>query len=630
MYIILLLPLHSAAQYSLSSDTIEIPGVVIRSIAPENIPSAYKITKTDSSLLKSYEYGSVADVIAVSSPLFIKTYGTGGAATPSFRGTGASNTLVTWNGIRIDHPMLGQTDLSLLPAGFTDELNIYYGGAAMPLYSGAPGGLISIETKPVWDKITSVTVIPGAGSFGKYSASAIARTGSSKFHSSTKAFYQRAENDFPYINTVSGPEPVREIRKNSQTRQEGMIQEVYYRGLSGVLSAHFWYQNAERSLPSPVIAQTPGQAERQNDESARALLNYDLAIKKSRLSVTGAWVMNTLDYYNKLASIDSRNKSDMFILKADMNRPLGEKLKFGIGLNEELTYVRSNNYGTNAKRNSADFTAIISDNGTSRLGGNLLFREILHNGKPLIPDFSTGIKYKITDSKDYAVSANFSRTSRIPTMNDMFWTPGGNRDLRNENALVYEINYRMKEKIGSSLSLDYSLSLYRNSINDMIQWRPGEFSYWSAVNISSVRTEGIETSFSASYRRSKFVTSFNAGYAFTNARDESSEGQSMQLMYVPQHLANASVNVSYGRFHSAWNIIVNGKRFITADNSRFLPPYSVNRLSSGFRLEPSWGMMDLGFDIDNIFDTEYETVAYYPLPGRSYFFKVIFQLKYTK
>ena len=59
---------------------------------------------------------------------------------------------LTWNGININHPMLGQSDLSLIPAGLIDDIQIYYGGASMPLNSGGIGGIINLETKPVWKK----------------------------------------------------------------------------------------------------------------------------------------------------------------------------------------------------------------------------------------------------------------------------------------------------------------------------------------------------------------------------------------------------------------------------------------------------------------------------------------------
>ena len=91
----------------------------------------------------------------------------GGTATPSFRGTGASHTQIAWNGININHPMLGQSDLSLIPAGLIDDIQIFYGGASMALNSGGIGGIINLETKPVWKKETSISLNPGIGSFGQ-------------------------------------------------------------------------------------------------------------------------------------------------------------------------------------------------------------------------------------------------------------------------------------------------------------------------------------------------------------------------------------------------------------------------------------------------------------------------------
>ena len=46
--------------------------------------------------------------------------------------------------------MLGQSDLALIPAGLIDNIQIYYGGASMPLNSGGIGGIINLETGPVW------------------------------------------------------------------------------------------------------------------------------------------------------------------------------------------------------------------------------------------------------------------------------------------------------------------------------------------------------------------------------------------------------------------------------------------------------------------------------------------------
>ena len=81
-------------------------------------------------------------------------------------------------------------------------------------------------------------------------------------------------------------------------------------------------------------------------------------------------------------------------------------------------------------------------------------------------------------------------------MNDLFWVPGGNPGLKNEYALIYEISYEMNQKISNPLNLKYDLSAFRYNIKDMIQWHPGEFSYWTADNIQKVNSSGVESSVS--------------------------------------------------------------------------------------------------------------------------------------
>ena len=56
--------------------------------------------------------------------------------------------------------------------------------------------------------------------------------------------------------------------------------------------------------------------------------------------------------------------------------------------------------------------------------------------------------------------------------------------------------------------MKFDLSVFRNNIKDMIQWHPGEYSYWTADNIKSVNTSGLESSFSLNYSLNKFAARF--------------------------------------------------------------------------------------------------------------------------
>ena len=160
-------------------------------------------------------------MLSENSDISIKSYGMGGTATAAFRGTGASQTVIDWNGVNINSPMSGQTDLSLIPVGLIDDIDIYYGGASMPLNNGGIGGTINLETRPEWNRKTTISLNAGMGSFGQYSSLLKVRAGNSHIQTVTRGFYMSAENDFRYLNTVSSAEPVWQTRTNSQVQHAG-------------------------------------------------------------------------------------------------------------------------------------------------------------------------------------------------------------------------------------------------------------------------------------------------------------------------------------------------------------------------------------------------------------------------
>ena len=84
-------------------------------------------TQFDSVALKENIALSMADVLTFNSSIFVKSYGRATLSTVAFRGTSASHTQVTWNGMRINNPMLGMTDFSTIPAYFIDKASLLHG-----------------------------------------------------------------------------------------------------------------------------------------------------------------------------------------------------------------------------------------------------------------------------------------------------------------------------------------------------------------------------------------------------------------------------------------------------------------------------------------------------------------------
>jgi len=632
LFFALLFTIHLEGQITFPDDTIFIREVEIKGKTDNRDFKGFKATHIDSSAIGIYNQRTLADLISENSMIHIKTYGSGGLATPSFRGTGPGHTQVTWNKINLNNPMVGQMDLSLIPAGFIDDISIYYGGGSMSIGSGGFGGMIDLETNPDWDDKELLLLSPAIGSFGKRSGMLKVIAGKNTFQLVTKAFINNSDNDYRYLNSVSGESPVWETRKNSEVRQKGFIQELYYRNSKSIFSARMWYQSADRNLPVPIVSPAMNPPEKQSDESLRAMLTYGYQKGQNNLNLTAAFISDNLDYLNELASIDSRNHSGRIILKSSLERRINKLLKLEFAIDNELDLVKTNNYEGSKKRNllSADVSAEADP--VKWMTTRILLREMIRDSRFLSPDFSASTEIRPFSEKYYFIRASFSKNSKIPTLNDMFWSPGGNPDLVNETGYISEISWEMTSFFSGTMQIKNDISFFRNRIKDMIQWRPGESSYWVASNMGNIITTGLETAIEAKYKVHGFNASLNAGYAFTKAAvaGESFGNHDLsgnQLIYIPKNQINALLRLNWNHFYSAFSSIYTGKRFLTADNSQYLPPYSVSDLTLGAKMNSGNISVDLGFVIENLLDASYQNIAYYPMPGRSFLLSIVFQFR---
>jgi len=592
----------------------------------------FKDTHLDSSIIGIYNQRTLADLISKNSVIHVKTYGSGGLATPSFRGTGPGHTQIAWNDISLNNPMIGQFDLSLVPAGLIDDVNIYYGGGSMGIHSGGFGGIINLETSPGWNDTESISLNPALGSYGRISGLLRVKAGSKGFQTVTKAFLMNSDNNFSYINNISGPEPLRQTRENSEVRQKGFIQEFYFRNSSSTISARIWFQSAARNLPVPIISQSMDPPEKQFDESMRAMVEYGSVSGINEINITGAFISDKLNYINELASVDSRNNSKRIILKGTFERILKNILKLELSLNEELNLINTTNYSGLKAMNLFSADAAAEADITHWLGARILVRELIRDRRFLIPDFSAGTEIRPFREKYYFIRASFSKNSKIPSLNDMYWMPGGNPDLLNETGYSSEITWEMNSFPSGSLKIRNDLTLFRNHINNMIQWRPGSYSYWEASNIGNIVTRGVETGLDIGYSFGKFNAGLNAGYSYTKASNagmaaENSGLSGKQLVYVPADNLNAILRFSWHKFHSAFSTGYTGKRYLTADNSQYLPPYSVSDLSIGTKLNTGRAVFDINISVENLFDASFQNIAYYPMPGRSFLISLVLQIK---
>jgi outer membrane receptor protein involved in Fe transport len=628
LILLMVLPCTVSGQVTVKEDTVKTKEVVIsRNRGVPALPG-FKRISVDSTLLRYYTLFPLTETLNENSQLFFKSYGAGALASTSFRGAGASRTQVAWNGVNLNDPMTGQVDFTLLPSGMADAIMISYGAASMETGFGGIGGLINMETKPDFSGNTLVEFTPGMGSFDSYSGMIKVRTGNDHFNSSTKAWITSARNNYQFLNKDASPSPRTERRKNGEAVQRGVLQEISLRNADNITSARIWYQSASRHLPGSTLSEVPDSAEFQFDESFRTQLATEQKLGRNKLFVNGTWMYSRLNYEFPKYFIDSRNESNTTVLKAGLKRDISKTTNIELALSDEMSAIRSVNYSAPASRNTFSATLTGRHLTGKRIGVTLLAREILYNSDPLSPDFSVGAEYRIFRKLDHFLKFNISRNSTIPTMNDLYWSYGGNPDLKNEYSWTNEAGYSLKHSMGENFTLNGELTVFSDHIRNMIMWYPASEYFWTVGNIGSVNITGFESSVAIKTVYGNFKVNLTGGYSLTAAREDNAGSPSVdgkQLIYVPRNRGNATLNVVHRNIYGSWVLNVTGRTFITEDNSGFLKGYTLNSLITGIKLRPWNNLVDVNFRVENVFNVRYEAVAHYPQPGRAYFISALFR-----
>jgi vitamin B12 transporter len=281
-----------------------------------------------------------------------------------------------------------------------------------------------------------------------------------------------------------------------------------------------------------------------------------------------------------------------------------------IKLNAIADYTQSTGEGSdiiNKKRDIGSGSLLMKHSLTDSFEYELGVRKEITNvyESPLL--FSLGASY--SPSKYYTLKLNASRNFRIPTFNDLYWVGAGNPDLNPETSYQAEIGNVFNYKDATLTITGYYIKL-----DNMLRWVPGSGSAWSPENIFKARSYGAEALFSWHKGFGKNNISVEATYAYTESHRE---GQSEQLIYVPYHKATASVAYTYKNISAYYTHLVIGEVFTTSDNSSKLDPYNVSNLGVEYHIKFLQGL-DIGVQVLNLWDEEYENVAMRPMPGRHY------------
>jgi len=609
---------------------------VISNLVDLNSPT--KVITIDSIARKELNLNDIGELLASYTPVFVKSYGKGSLSTVSFRGTGASHTKVLWEGLNINSPMLGQTDFSLLPGSFFDEIELHYGGGSLTTVSGALGGSISLKNNSSNNNKHWLNVKQSVGSFNTYLTAATLVINKSDFSSDTRLMRQSSLNNFTYYNNALLPTGEEMTQSNSNFANIGFTQQFSYK-ISNNQEITFisWNQWNNRNIPAIMtnIEKGGNQKEYQNDFFSRNIIGWTLNNSKTYWEAKGAYFYEDIDYYlstsdsleNTISLIDSKNKTENYSFTGNVSSVLIESLilKAGVELLQQI--VISNNYSGKKQRTLFNSYISIKKNFKNLITVEALIRSEIVDAEfiPLTPMLAINLK-PFTDH-DFHLRLNLSKNHNIPTLNDLYWYPGGNEKLKPEQSLEADLSVDYIKNLNNKYIITLSASAYASSVSNWIIWLPGDYRYWSPENIASVYARGTELSirFSGNYGKLKY--NLFGEYAYTRTTDNSkksnaNDNSDTQLMYVPKHTASGYLNINIMGYFANWSLTYTGSRNTSLNNdenySFTLPQYLLNNISVGKNFAIKKVDLEIRIKAYNIFDIDYQAVLWRAMPGRNY------------
>ena len=586
--------------------------------------------KLDTLVLQSKSTSSLAELLIQHSPVFIKTYGPGGVSTASFRGTTASHTLVLWNGFQLNAPTLGQVDFSTIPVFLADDVSLNWGSGTSN-NSGGLGGTVNIDNTNRFGDGLLLDLKQTYGSFNTWGSFLTVGNYGKKFSFRVKAYRNSSDNDFEYENLATIPHQQMKQR-NAEFVDYGVMPEMSLMLGNNVISVSSWNQWNDRNLP-PIMPNVfnVNSEEWTRDNFSRNFLSFKTYWNTGGLQLKSAAFVENQRYFlltrnpvtdDTVTFINSENHSLVLHQIANLEQQLYKSWTLKAKLQWDHEQVRSNNYEGEKQRDLVSAYTALDGEPFDCAKLSLTARYDWTDGKPMGLFPTATFSYQLPFYKAMSFTLGYSHNYRNPSLNDLYWYPGGNPDLLPENGRTVDLAAKYGLQKGP-FTMELRTGIYFSNVKNWIQWMPTSYRFWVPENVAKVYARGIENHIEAEFVKENWKITLSGNYVFTVTTDESEKAfaqgtNGKQLIYIPRHHANFFLNTQWKTWNMSYTLEITGRRSTSYNEQQFfaydLPPYALLHVAIGKQIKK----FRIELRCNNLTDTEYQNVIWRAMPGRSF------------
>jgi iron complex outermembrane receptor protein len=592
------------------ADTLSLPEISIsanRFDVPD-IKLSTMIQRYDVNEIPEAGFISAGDILKRNSRYVIRTYGPGQAQTAGSIGFNSSQVKVIWNGIELNHPMLGLVDLSLFPAVLLDEISVDNQLGSSEYGSSAIGGTVLMESGYGSSPKTSAEFSIGSFNSQQYS---ITTNGSiNKWSYSLGLVNLSQDNDYTF-ETTSGAEISRE---NADKEQFTGLGSARYTGDAYWGDVSVWFSTGETGAPGSISF--PSAAARQKDRSLRVVhrSNWEHS-GQFQSQLIGSFNRMGLDYTEPAFAIESVSDVDVYSLNYGVRFTPNDRYQIRMRTGFDVSDINSTDFTIdNASRFYIQTNGLLSLTDSFILYPSARFDSYSEFDNAV--SYGLGLNYELIPDKLFAL-ANINRNYAPPTFNDLYWPGFGNPDLEPETALKSDIGFSY-QMTGGNVGLSY----FNSKIDNGILWWADASGNFSPNNVNELRSNGLTAEFESSFKLGGVTTSLLGSFTWLNAeydmRGNDGSLQGNRVVYSPEYRAGSELMFKYRSAGLSWYYDYTSDRPINDLNSVELEAVHLVNVSAFYTIETAIVNVRLTGSIQNLSDESYQLIYDYPKPGRTW------------
>ena len=219
---------------------------------------------------------------------------------------------------------------------------------------------------------------------------------------------------------------------------------------------------------------------------------------------------------------------------------------------------------------------------------------------------------------------------RAPTLNDLYYTQVGNRNLKPEYTKQWNVgveyhldNSKCKNR-NSQLAFDIQCDVYQNKIENRIVCLPLKGTYtWSMMNYGYTFCRGLNATVKGHYKRGDWncslITSLTWQHDVDRTDPEDEDMYDKPICYSPTLSTGITAILGWRTLQFTTSYLYVGERMWSkADPEDILEPYHNVDMKLSYTHNIRKVSMGLCLEVCDVLDIQYEHIPRYPMPGRNY------------